>query len=257
MTPKARAPGGGEGDRLLLAWRESAEGRTARAFLVEEAPGTVGGLAGSSLAFVLAAGADVLVPPVLVLAASEEEAEEVREELEALAGGARLFPAWESLFLHDSLPDGDTYRDRLETLLELGGRSGPAFVVAPVHAAIQPVPRPEELAGARRRVAVGDRIEPLSIARELDERGFRRVPLVEKRGEFSLRGHIFDFFPYDGPHAVRMEFFGDTVEAIRPFRAETQKSIAGAGEPAREFFLPGRHLVFQECFRGKQSVFQI
>jgi len=53
----------------------------------------------------------------------------------------------------------------------------------------------------------------------------QRVEVVEVPGEFSLRGGIFDVFPTDASDPVRIEFFGDEVESIRPFDAETQRSL--------------------------------
>ncbi|KAJ3057767.1 hypothetical protein HK102_010884, partial [Quaeritorhiza haematococci] len=53
----------------------------------------------------------------------------------------------------------------------------------------------------------------------------QRVEVVEVPGEFSLRGGIFDVFPADASDPVRIEFFGDEIESIRPFDAETQRSL--------------------------------
>ncbi len=243
---------------LLDAYRETPEHAAARALLAREREVSLGGFSGAALPFFLAAHREPgEATPTLILTASDEEAEELREELATFAGAALLFPAWESLFAGDSLPDGETYRERLETLLDLAGDplagGAPPFIVAPVHAAIQPTPWPRELDGAERRISAGDRIEPAALGRKLDAGGFRRVPLVEKRGEFSIRGDIFDFFPYDGPHAVRVEFFGDSVEAIRAFHADTQKSIPGTECREREFLLLGRSRIFRECFRGGED----
>ncbi len=52
-----------------------------------------------------------------------------------------------------------------------------------------------------------------------------RVEVVEVPGEFSLRGGILDVFPPDASDPVRVEFFGDEVESIRPFDADTQRSL--------------------------------
>jgi transcription-repair coupling factor (superfamily II helicase) len=59
----------------------------------------------------------------------------------------------------------------------------------------------------------------------LEESKFRKNYLVEKRGEYSLRGDILDIFSPDGKHPIRLEFFGDTLEEIRIFDSETQKSL--------------------------------
>ena len=54
--------------------------------------------------------------------------------------------------------------------------------------------------------------------------GMTRAEVVEVAGEFSVRGGILDVFPPDGTEPVRVEFFGDEVESIRPFDPETQRS---------------------------------
>ena len=52
-----------------------------------------------------------------------------------------------------------------------------------------------------------------------------RAEVVEVAGEFSVRGGILDVFPTDSADPVRIEFFGDEVESIRPFDAESQRSL--------------------------------
>ncbi len=236
-------------ESLFTAYRKSQEYHRAQLHLEGSGEVHLGGFSGASLPFFLAAARGILPGPTLILTSSEDEAEELREELATFAGEAHIFPAWESLFLPNSPPDGETYRERLEALLRLaGGWAG--FLVAPVLAAIQPVPWPDDVQRAGRRIRVGERIEPSQLARELEAKGFRRITLVEKRGEYSLRGDIFDFFPHDGPHAIRAEFFSDSIEAIRSFLPETQKSIPKSEVKEREFFLPEPSAVFQECFRG-------
>src|SRR5262249_38048430 len=59
----------------------------------------------------------------------------------------------------------------------------------------------------------------------LAARGMERVEVVEVAGEFSLRGGILDVFPPDSPDPIRIEFFGDDVESIRPFDPESQRSL--------------------------------
>ena len=63
------------------------------------------------------------------------------------------------------------------------------------------------------------------IIEKLEKSGFRKNYLVEKRGEYSLRGDILDIFSFDGKHPIRLEFFDDLLEEIRIFNAETQRSM--------------------------------
>jgi transcription-repair coupling factor (superfamily II helicase) len=76
-----------------------------------------------------------------------------------------------------------------------------------------------------RRIGVGDFLPIDRLTSWLLERGMQRAEVVEVPGEFSLRGGIFDVFPTDATDPVRIEFFGDDVESIRPFDAESQRSL--------------------------------
>ena len=74
-------------------------------------------------------------------------------------------------------------------------------------------------------VAVGDTVPVEELTAWLLERGMTRAEVVEVPGEFSVRGGILDVFPTDATDPVRIEFFGDEVESIRPFDAESQRSL--------------------------------
>src|SRR3712207_5028204 len=71
---------------------------------------------------------------------------------------------------------------------------------------------------------------------------YARVELVEKRGEFAVRGGILDVFPPTDEHPLRVEFWGDTVEEIRYFKVTDQRSLELAehglwAPPCRELLL--------------------
>jgi len=55
--------------------------------------------------------------------------------------------------------------------------------------------------------------------------GYERVKVVEKKGQFSQKGGIVDIYPIFSKYPVRIEFFGDTIDTIRYFDVETQKSF--------------------------------
>src|SRR5437764_77665 len=99
------------------------------------------------------------------------------------------------------------------------------LVVGPFQAMLQPVPKPTALARMSRVVAVGEAVPVEELTAWLLERGMTRAEVVEVPGEFSLRGGILDVFPTDSTDPVRIEFFGDEVESIRPFDAESQRSL--------------------------------
>jgi transcription-repair coupling factor (superfamily II helicase) len=72
-------------------------------------------------------------------------------------------------------------------------------------------------------------IEPLELARKLLGYGYFSEAMVESRGQFSLRGDIFDIYPLLG-EPMRLEFFGDQIESIRTFNTNTQRSIKEESE---------------------------
>ena len=75
-----------------------------------------------------------------------------------------------------------------------------------------------------RTVAVGEAVAGGGPDR-LDAQRAARAEVVEVPGEFSSRGGILDVFPTDATDPVRIEFFGDEIESIRPFDVESQRSL--------------------------------
>src|SRR5665647_1888206 len=126
-----------------------------------------------------------------------------------------------------------------------GGRhhgAGPVRVlVVPVRALLQPV-----VAGLGDlepvSVAVGDQVDLADLAERLVGAAYSRVDMVERRGEFAVRGGILDVFPPTEEHPLRVELWGDEVEEIRWFAVADQRSldVAPSGlwaPPCREILL--------------------
>ena len=106
--------------------------------------------------------------------------------------------------------------------------AGPLSVlVAPVRALLQPFALGlgdiEPV-----RLQVGDDIDMLATSERLVEGGYVRTDMVERRGEFAVRGGILDIFPAMEEHPLRVELWGDTVEEIRWFKAADQRSLETA-----------------------------
>jgi transcription-repair coupling factor (superfamily II helicase) len=128
----------------------------------------------------------------------------------------------------DSIRDAD-FAERLQVLQKLRARNAgdpiPMVITAYVGAAMQAVPTPESVAGATRRLAVGDRIDDEGLRRWLAESGFHASTSVQLPGEFSQRGGILDIFSPDQPSPIRVELFDDEIESIRRFDPASQRSI--------------------------------
>lgn len=188
--------------------------------------------------------------PILAVTATGREAEDLAAALRSLLPpeGVAEYPAWETLPHERLSPRSDTVGRRLAVLRRLthprpdDPETGPVqVVVAPVRSVLQPQVK-----------GLGD-LEPVSLrsgesadlnrtVEALAAAAYSRVELVEKRGEFAVRGGILDVFPPTEEHPLRVEFWGDDIEEIRYFKVADQRSLEVAehglwAPPCRELLL--------------------
>ena len=174
-----------------------------------------------------------LEQPLIVVTDTNRTAELLVETLETfhdlLLGGqglARplLVPALDALPGQGLSPHTELKEQRAVGLYRMAcGQC--SIAVAPVASALL---RTED-ATAYRQLAVtlkvGDEIGMDDLAAHLDSIGYERREPVEMEGEYSIRGGIFDVFPAEAHKPVRVEFFGDSIESLRRFDVETQRSV--------------------------------
>jgi len=169
---------------------------------------------------------------LLIVAPGGAEASRLADDLAAYAGdvpvrllpargsspGSRLIPSVQAIGLRHAALSGLLGKDGSAS----GGRT--CFVVADAAALLE------------RRLDPGMWPEPLTVSRESDpgfeaivERlaalGYDRVPQVEDRGQFAVRGGIIDFFPSTDSTPVRLEYWGDEFDSLRRFSPYTQRSL--------------------------------
>jgi len=183
--------------------------------------------------------------PVLAATSTYREAEQLADGLRSLLGddAVAYYPAWETLPHERISPRLDTVGRRLAVLRRLSGpREGrPAVVVAPVRALLQP--QAKGLGALTPVRLIRGREYPMDdLVRDLVAAAYSRVDLVERRGEFAVRGGIVDVFPACAERPVRVDFFGDEVEDIREFGVADQRSADSelaevTADPCRELLL--------------------
>ncbi len=134
------------------------------------------------------------------------------------------FPAHELLPFKELSFDPEVSCARVGAAYQTATSKEPFFMVAPAAALRQKLPPQSRLRDPLAYVVPGEPLDREEFLRHLLEGGFERRPLVEDRGEFSVRGGVIDLFPplYDQP--VRLEFWGDEVESIRLFDPASQRS---------------------------------
>ena len=75
-------------------------------------------------------------------------------------------------------------------------------------------------------LAPGQRTDPAALKNRLVRFGYEPMPQVEEPGTFTGRGGIVDIFPPSEDQPIRVEFFGDEIDSVRPFNVSTQRSTA-------------------------------
>lgn len=185
---------------------------------------------------------------VLAVTATAREAEDLVVELADLVDPATVayYPSWETLPHERLSPRSDTVGRRLAVLRRLkhpgtDASNGPLrVIVAPVRSILQPQVKgladlePVELTKGS-TAALDD------IVRGLADAAYSRVDMVERRGEFAVRGGIVDVFPPTEEHPLRVEFWGDEIEEIRSFSVADQRTVETLDRlwapPCRELLL--------------------
>jgi transcription-repair coupling factor (superfamily II helicase) len=210
--------------------------------------------------------------PILYICPHIDDADKAADDLHTF-GGERIdtFGAWES---EEDLADAtDEIRaERLKTVSRVSclvPRSGKGeFIIpAPIQALCQPIPKPEAIEASCLRLETDREKSPEEVVEWLIENGFERVERIDLPGQFARRGGIVDIYAplvfktqdsrpktqdqamASEAEAVRIEFFGDTIESIRGINLDTQRSsqhiesirivsaVCGAKAEQRELFV--------------------
>jgi len=192
-----------------------------------DGPVKICGLHGSSKALALALLFRETGTPLIFATATEAEAKHALRDFSFFLGEDRvcLFPPWDLICPEEGLSDQrDVSAGRVAVLLRLlmGQKS---VVIVPMKALLQRVIPVGVLGQYVDMLSMGDTVERDDFLAKLIEGGYRRVPLVEEEGEFSVRGYIIDIYPPAAPRPVRLEFIGDDIESIREFDPVTQRSV--------------------------------
>lgn len=199
----------------------------------------------------LARGGDSVTGPAashplhVAITASGREAEILEGAMRAYLPAEQIavFPSWETLPHERLSPRSDTVARRLLTLRRLAHPEEfepLRLLIMPVRALLQPITRGlGDLAPVRIRLHEDAPMEEVENA--LVNAAYTRVDMVERRGQFAVRGGILDVFPPTERHPIRVEFFGDTVDEIRTFSVGDQRSMEEREElyapPCREILI--------------------
>ncbi len=137
------------------------------------------------------------------------------------------FPAWDCLPFDRVGPSAGVAAQRMATLTRLARgleAKTTKVLVTTTPALLQRVPPRATVINAGYSAAVGAQVEIAHLERYFAINGYQRASTVSERGEFAVRGGVIDVFPPNAAEPVRLDLFGDTLESIRAFDRESQRS---------------------------------
>ena len=163
--------------------------------------------------------------PLLIITTSTRHAEELSQEISSWIGKDLVvnFSAWETLPHERLSPKADTVTARFKALNKISDQKI-RVIVCSVRALLQPIIS-NDLNTSIIKIQQGLNLQMQELMNQLIRFGFSRSDLVERRGDFAVRGGILDIFPADQDHPIRIDFFGDEIEELSYFSISDQRSL--------------------------------
>ncbi len=209
---------------------------TARLSTAEPAPPVIrlAGLKGAAGAFFIARHLRHTPQPSLCVLPSDKQAETFAANLrffvgEDLAPRVRYYPAWDVSVADGLSPNSEVIAAQIEGLYDALSVGTPILVTS-TPALLQRLLPQEEFITATFLLRLGDTLPLSAFVDYCLQWGYRRVPLVEEKGEISVRGGIVDLFPPLAQQPLRVEFLGDSIETLRAFDPASQRSLTPCEE---------------------------
>ncbi|HEL1998452.1 TPA: transcription-repair coupling factor [Streptococcus suis] len=201
------------------------------------------GLSGTSKSLVMATASDSLAEKIMIVTATQNEAEKLVVDLTAIIGNEHVY----NFFTDDSpiaefvFASKERTQSRIDSLNFLTDSTSSGILVASMAACRVLLPSPETYKGSKIQLEVGQETEVDKLVKNLVNIGYKKVSRVLTQGEFSQRGDILDIFDMQAETPNRIEFFGDEIDGIRIFDVDSQKSLENLDEisisPASDIIL--------------------
>lgn len=187
------------------------------------------GLTDSQKAHIIAAIHSDTGKQICILTYNELEAKKIFQDLRFYLGDkVSLFQSKEIMYYDVETAGESLEHDRSATLEKLISKEK-CVVVASADALLLRLTPPKIYSKYSLDFKVGAQIKRNEIIECLIIQGYNRTEMVERTGDFSIRGEIMDIFPASAKHPVRIELFDDEIDSIRYFHAGTQKSVEKIG----------------------------
>jgi len=168
--------------------------------------------------------------PVLVITSSNEQADQLRRELNYFCPDNNSlpvlsFPDWETLPYDNFSAHQDIISDRLNTLYRLPHLDQGILIVA-FNSLMQRLPPKQYIVTNSLMLKIGTKFDLETRRRDLLRTGYQYVDSVYEHGEFAIRGSIMDIYPMGSKLPYRIDLIDDEIETLRTFDPESQRSIS-------------------------------
>ena len=189
---------------------------------------------------------------ILVVVNSLYEANQLYSSLTNYTNNVHLFPMDDFLTSEALAVSPELKYNRLETIHSIFDSK--SIVITNLMGYLRFLPTKEKYQQFFVKLSVGNQFNPQKLVEKLLQAGYTRDTIVNKTGEFAVRGFIIDVFPVESEYPVRIEFFDDEIESIRYFDADNQKSLFSSESvlvyPCTEF-LTDKQVLDEEVFKQK------
>lgn len=215
-------------------------------------PININGLSDSGKSYSIFGIYESINSSMVILTHSDMEAKNIYEDLSFYTNDVYYFPAKEVVFYNIDAISGDLRWARLKVIKEILNNNNKIIVTS--IDSLTSIYTPKNLFMEYNiRLKVDDDVDFKELSRKLLECGYERVEAVEGKGEFSLRGGILDVFPPISTYPYRIELFGDTIDSIRTFNTDSQRSIEKVD--SMEVF-PAKEIILNEeaLNRGRENI---
>ena len=201
------------------------------------------GLSGASRALAIASAYQANEEKIVIITSTQNEVEKLASDLSSLIGEDKVYTFFAddvaaAEFIFASM---DKAHSRLEALNFLQDKNQSGILITSLVGARVLLPSPKTYSESQLNFLVGDLYNLDKIVKILSNVGYQKVSQVLNPGEFSRRGDIVDIYEITADYPYRLEFFGDEVDGIRQFDAQTQKSLSNVEQvtiyPADELIL--------------------
>ncbi|MBR2916640.1 MAG: hypothetical protein IKC07_03450 [Clostridia bacterium] len=200
------------------------------------------GVADSVRAHFISCASKKLSKHAFVITESDASARKIVEDLSFFSGENVLyFPSVDLLFYDVEASGQDISAQRLKVLSILCFGEEKYHIVTTRKALCSITAEKELYKSLSKELSIGDEIDLDEIRNLFIDLGYTFEDEVSGKGQCSMRGGIFDFFPPERDFAVRIELWDTEIDSIRLFSPESQRTVENVSSvllsPAKEIIL--------------------